>query len=365
MDRRGFMAAAGLGALAACSRDNSDGRAKRPLHKWKMVTSWPKNFPVLGDSAEYLASLITTMSGGRIEVKVYAANELVPAFECFDAVMDGVAELAHSASYYWKGKNPAFQFFSTVPFGMNAAQTTAWLHEGGGLDLWREAYAPHGIIPVPAGNTGIQMGGWFNREINRLEDFKGLKIRIPGLGGDIVRRVGAVPVNLSGGDLMSSMQTGVIDAVEWVGPLPDLAFGLHKVARYYYYPGWQEPGVQCECMVGRQAFEKLPKDLQAVIYTASLAAGQMVRFNFINRNSQALLALQKEHGVILREFPSQVLAGLSVVAKEVVEEIAGQSELTQRIYDSYMTFQRRAFSWQAVSEKAYYEMLQPFFTKGD
>lgn len=358
MKRREFIAATAIAGLTACGQDKPPQASQSaPIYKWKMVTSWPKNFPVLGTAAEYLAELIRIMSAGRIAVKVYAAGELVPAFACFDAVSEGVAELAHSASYYWKGKNPAFQFFSTVPFGMNATQATAWLHEGDGLDLWREAYAAYGIIPMPAGNTGIQMGGWFNREIKQLSDFKGLKIRIPGLGGDVVSRVGATPVSLPGGDLLTSMQTGVIDAVEWVAPFPDLAFGLHKVARYYYYPGWQEPGVQCECMLSQRAFEKLPQDLQTVVYTASQVAGQMIRFDFINKNNQALLALQEQHGIILKEFPDEVLAALRVVANDVIEEIADHSELARRVYDSYMAFQRQTAAWQAMTEQVYYEML--------
>lgn len=359
MKRRDFLMATPWAAMAACSQDAKQQKAKpsQSLYKWKMITSWPKNFPVLGTSAEYLAELIRQTSAGRIEVKVYAAGELVPPFACFDAVSEGVAELAHSASYYWKGKNPAFQFFSTMPFGMNAAQAAAWLNEGDGLSLWREAYAPYNVVPIPAGNTGIQMGGWFNREINRLSDFKGLKIRIPGLAGDVVKRVGATPVSLAGGDLLTSMQTGVIDAVEWAAPFPDLAFGLHKVARYYYYPGWQEPGVQCECMVGRQAFESLPKDLQAVVYTASQVAGQTMRFDFTDKNNQALLALRERHGVILKSFPDEVLSGLRAAAEEVIGEIAEHSELARRVYNSYRAFQRKTAGWQAISEKAYYEMM--------
>ena len=196
---------------------------------------------------------------------MYGAGELVPAFEVFDAVSRGTAEMGHGAAYYWKGKSEAAQFFAAVPFGMNAQEMNAWFYYGGGLELWREIYAPFGLMPAPAGNTGVQMGGWFNKEINRLDDLKGLKMRIPGLGGEVLRRAGGTPVNLPGGEIFTALQTGAIDATEWVGPYNDLAFGLHKAAKYYYYPGWHEPGTTLEAIVNKQAFDALPKDLQSIV----------------------------------------------------------------------------------------------------
>ena len=204
--------------------------------KWKMVTTWPRNFPGLGTGAEHLAKLITGMSGGRIEVKVYGANELVPAFEIFDAVARGTAQMGHGAAYYWKGKSTAAQFFAAVPFGLTAQEMNGWLYHGGGMKLWQEVYEPFGLVPTAAFNTGVQMGGWFNREINSLDDLKGLKMRIPGLGGEVLKRLGGTPVSLPGGEIFTSLKSGVIDATEWVGPYNDRAFGLHKAAKYYYYP---------------------------------------------------------------------------------------------------------------------------------
>ena len=193
------------------------------------------------------------------------AGELVPAFEVFDAVSSGTAEMGHGAAYYWKGKSEAAQFFASVPFGMNAQELAAWFYYGDGLSLWREVYEPFGLIPAPAGNTGVQMGGWFNKEINGLADLEGLKMRIPGLGGEVLRRAGGTPVNLPGGEIFTALQTGSIDATEWVGPYNDLAFGLHQVARYYYYPGWHEPGTCLEAMFNAEAFAALPEDLRTAI----------------------------------------------------------------------------------------------------
>ena len=219
MQRRDFMKKVG----PVPSRWRIGWRASRlpeakTEHKWKMVTTWPKNFPGLGTGANKLAELIGEMSGGRITVKVYGAKELVPAFEVFDAVSRGTAEMGHGAAYYWKGKSEAAQFFSTVPFGMTAQEMNGWLYYGGGLELWTELYAGFDLVPAPAGNTGVQMGGWFNKEINSVDDLKGLKMRIPGLGGEVLKRAGGTPVNLPGGELFTSLQSGAIDATEWVGP---------------------------------------------------------------------------------------------------------------------------------------------------
>ena len=366
MKRRDFIARAGASAAAGCvlagcgnERDAPAKQQELPTQHWKMVTTWPKNFPVLGTGAEHLAESITKMSNGRLQIKVYAAGELVPALGVFDAVSQGVAEMGHGASYYWKGKNPAFQFFSTVPFGMNQVEMNAWLYEGGGIDLWKEAYAPFNIIPMPAGNTCMQMAGWFNREINNVADLQGLKMRIPGLGGEVLRRAGGVPVTLPGGELLTAMQTGVIDATEWINPYSDLAFGLYKVAKYYYYPGWHEPGTTLECIVRQDAFERLPNDLQQVIRTAAEAINQKMALEYTARNDDALKALRETHGVDIRSLPIEVLARLKEIADAVVREIAenGDGAFGRRVYDSYTRFQRKVRHWHSISEKAYYDVL--------
>ncbi|HHH46933.1 MAG TPA: TRAP transporter substrate-binding protein, partial [Thiotrichales bacterium] len=295
---------------------------------------------------------------GRIEVRVYGAKELVPAFEVFDVVSRGTAQMGHGAAYYWKGKNEAFQFFSAVPFGLTADEQNAWLFHGGGMELWEESYRPFGVVPLAAGNTGVQMAGWFNREINSLEDLKGLKMRIPGLGGEVLRRAGGTPVNLPGGELFTSLQSGVIDATEWVGPYNDLAFGLYKAARYYYYPGWHEPGTTLEAIVNRKAFEALSPDLQAIVRAACRVANDEILVEYVARNNDALETLKNEHHVDVRRLPDDVLARLRALSEEVVQELADSSPEARRIYDSFRRFRDKVFAWTDISERAYLDSRQ-------
>ena len=223
--------------------------------QWKMTTTWPPHFPVLGEGADMLAKLIGDMSGGRLTVQVYGGGELVPPLQAFDAVSQGTVEMGHGAAYYWAGKMPAAQFFAAVPFGMNAQGMNAWIYTGGGQALWDELYAPFNLKPMPAGNTGVQMGGWFNREIKSIDDFKGLKMRIPGLGGKVLAKAGGTAILSPGGEIYTNLERGVIDATEWVGPYNDYKMGFYKVAKYYYYPGWHEPGTVLETFVNKKAFE--------------------------------------------------------------------------------------------------------------
>ncbi|HFD80367.1 MAG TPA: TRAP transporter substrate-binding protein [Gammaproteobacteria bacterium] len=366
MRRRRFLQQLGSGAViagaalgSACSRNDSAAAAGsaaatafKPV-KWKMVTTWPKNFPGLGTSANLLGELITRMSGGRIQVKVYGAKELVPAFGVFDAVSRGTVQMGHGAAYYWKGKSEEAQFFSAVPFGLTADEMDAWLHHGGGMELWEETYRPFGLVPLAAGNTGVQMAGWFNREINSVDDLKGLKMRIPGLGGEVLKRAGGLPVSLPGGELFTSLQSGAIDATEWVGPYNDLAFGLYKAAKYYYYPGWHEPGTTLECIVNRKAFEALPEDLQAIVRQAARVVNQDLLSEYIARNNEALKTLVEEHHVAVRPLPEEVLQRLRKLSDEVVAEIAARSQRAQRIYDSYHAFRQQVIAWSNISERAY------------
>lgn len=361
MRRRKFIQNLGVGAagglLAACGSDTQtqdcSGQIKAPEFEWKMVTTWQKNFPVLGTGAEFMAETIQRMSGGRIRVKVYGAGELVPAFEIFDAVSNGTAEMGHGSAYYWKGKNPAFQFFSTVPFGMTASEMNAWLYHGGGLEFWKQAYQPFGVIPMAAGNSGVQMGGWFNKEINSVEDLRGLKMRIPGLGGEVLRLAGGTPVNIPGGDLFVSLQNGVIDATEWVGPYNDLAFGLYQAAKYYYYPGWHEPGTTMECFINAAAFNALPEDLQEIVRGAARIANQDMLLEYIARNNDALVTLINEHHVELRKFPDDVMSELRTLSKQVVDELAASNEFAKQVHVSYQTFLDKARNWSDISERAY------------
>ena len=364
MKRRDFLGKAGAGALigggllAGCKQtDTAPAGAPAPASRetihWKMVTTWPKNFPGLGTGATNRARRFGEMSGGRLPVKVFGAGELVPALQVFDAVSQGTAELGHGAAYYWKGKVPTAQFFAAVPFGLTAQEMNAWLYHGGGLDLWRETYEPFGLVPAAAGNSGVQMAGWFNREINSLSDLEGLKMRIPGLGGEVLKRAGGTPVNMAGGELFTSLQSGAIDATEWVGPYNDLAFGLYKAAKYYYYPGWHEPGTTLEGLVNRAALEKLPDDLQSIVLNACRVVNEDMLAEYTARNNAALQTLIKEHQVDVRRLPDSVLARLRTLSDEVVAEIASGNPLSGRVYDSFTRFRTQVEAWHDISERAY------------
>lgn len=353
-----------LALLAGCGDAPpapSDGPAPesasaQQVHRWKLITTWPKNLPGLGTAAEKFAAQLRTMSAGRLDIQVYGAGELVGAFEVFDAVSQGTAEMGHGAAYYWRGKLPVAALFSTVPFGMNAQEMNGWLYHGGGLELWRELYEPFSLVPLAAGNSGTQMAGWFKKEIRSLEDLQGLKMRIPGLGGEVLRRVGGVPVTVPGGEVFTALQTGVIDAMEWVGPYNDLALGLHTAARYYYYPGWHEPGPTLEAIVNKPAFDALPEDLRTMIEVTAQAINADALADFTAHNGRALQTLVQEQGVQLRRLPPGVLDQLREASREVVAEAAGENELAQRIYDSYMAFYEEVKRYHQISEQAYLEV---------
>ncbi len=349
--------AAAATSLSACGQKDAPDAApavhmNQTFH-WKMVTTWPKNFPGLGTGANRVAELIETLSGGRIKVKVYGAGELVGAFEVFDAVSRGTAELGHAGAYYWKGKLPSAPFFSAVPFGFTPDEINAWFYSGGGLALWEEAYRPFGLVPNPAGNTGPQMGGWFNKEINSLADLKGLKMRIPGLGGEVLKRAGGIPVTLPGGELFPALQSGAIDATEWVGPYNDLAFGFYKVAKYYYTPGWHEPGSAIECMINAKAFEKLPKDLQAIVRHAMRIANLEMLSEYTARNEQALQTLVNKHQVQIRHFPEDVLRKFKRLTEEVIADVTAKDPLAAKVWASQKAFLQQVSQWTRLSEQSY------------
>lgn len=322
-------------------------------YQWKLVTTWPKNFPGLGAGPENFARYVDEMSGGRLKIHVYGAGEIVPPFEIFDAVSQGVADAGHGAAYYWKGKVPSSVFFTAIPFGMNAQEMNGWLHYGGGLELWREAYAPFNIIPFAGGSSGVQMAGWFNRELNSVADLQALKMRIPGLAGDVFAEAGGTAVRIPGGELYTSLQTGVIDAAEWVGPYNDLAFGLHEVARYYYYPGWHEPGSMLEFIINRNSFEALPADLQAIVTYAARAVNQDMLDEFTARNNAALEDLVKNHGAQLRRLPDDVLLALYRGSETVMQKLVAEDPMAAKVHASYQKFFDGVRAYHHISEQAY------------
>ena len=320
--------------------------------EWKLVTTWPKNLPGLGSAGENFARYVTEMSGGRLKVTVYGAGEIVPAFEVFDAVSQGVAEVGHGASYYWKGKIPAAVFYTAVPFGMTAQEMNGWLHYGGGLELWRELYAPFGVVPFAGGSTGVQMAGWFNRELRSAADLKGLKMRIPGLAGEVFNASGGTAVRIAGGEVYTSMQTGVIDAVEWVGPYNDRTLGLNQVADYYYYPGWHEPGAMLEFIVNERAMGQLPEDLKAIVTYATRAANQDMLDEFTARNNESLQSLLAD-GTQLRKLPDDVLQVLYDNSKIALEALANSDPIAGKIAASYASFAIDVRAYHEISERAY------------
>ncbi|QFU77649.1 TRAP transporter substrate-binding protein [Halioglobus maricola] len=330
--------------------------ASEEVIEWKLVTTWPKNFPGLGSAAVNLARHVEEMSAGRLKIHVYGGGEIVPSLGVFDAVSQGVADAGHGAAYYWKGKVPSSVFFTSVPFGLNAQETYGWLHYGGGLELWEEAYAPFNLIPFAGGSTGVQMAGWFNKELNTAEDLKGLKMRIPGLAGEVFKAAGGTAVNIPGGELYTSMQTGVIDALEWVGPYNDRILGFHEVAKYYYYPGWHEPGSILEFIVNKDSFEALPADLQAIVRQAARAASQDMLDEYTGRNNQALQALVNEHDVQLRRLPENVLEALWRGTRKAMDDLVARDPMAAKVYASYSEFYKGVRNYHHISEQAYYNL---------
>lgn len=335
------------------SNAGAAGGSQQAQYHWKIVTTWPKNLPGLGAAPENFARMLGEMSGGRLTARVYGAGEIVPAFEVFDAVSQGVADAGHGASYYWKGKIPSSVFFTAVPFGMTAQEMNAWLQYGGGLEIWREVYAGSNLMPYAGGSTGVQMAGWFNRELNSVDDLKGLKMRIPGLAGDVFTRAGGTSVRIPGGEVYTSLQTGVIDAAEWVGPYNDLALGLHEVAKYYYYPGWHEPGAMLEFIVNKDSLAELPPDLQAIVEGAARAANQEMLDEFTARNNTALRELVEQHGVQLRRLPDDVLLALYEASEEVLAELVAADPMAARVNASFQAFYNKVRAYHHISEQAY------------
>lgn len=353
MQRRQFLKTAGLGAAGVAAAPFVSTASANETYTWDMVTSWPKNFPALGTGANDFARRVEQLSNGRMRIRVHGAGELVPAMEVFDAVAAGTAEMGHSASYYWRGKVAASQFFTAVPFGMNTTEMNAWLYHGGGQELWDEIYANHNLKPFPVGNTGTQMAGWFKKEINSLADMQGVRLRLPGLAGEAMNGIGVTTVNMPGSEIFTSLQTGVLDAADWVGPYNDMAFGLHQVADYYYTSVWNEPTAVLEGTVNLDAWNALPEDLQDVIREAARASNMAMISEFAYRNAQALDTLVEEHGVQLRTFPEDVMAALFEASKDAIQRQVDSDDESRRVWESYSAFQQVLRPFSDVGEYSY------------
>lgn len=368
--RRKFLAGGALGAAtlaSGCDCGEIAAGAAGPIaagkqRDLKMVTTWPKDFPGLGSAAERVAQFITEMSGGAIRVRVYAAGELVGAFEAFDAVSSGAADLYHGAEYYWVGKSKAYPFFTAVPFGMTTSEIMAWTEFGGGQQLWDELGTRFKIKPFAAGNTGHQPFGWFKRPINSVEDMKGLKIRMPGLGGEVIRRIGASAVATPGGEIYQALQSGAIDGAEWVGPWNDLAFGFYREAKYYYSPGFQEPGAQTSVGINLDLWTDLSAQEKSIFQSACHRTNHMAIAEYGHYNAIALDQLVKQHGVELRQLPDDVMQALGRETKTVLDEIAAADDISRRIYESYRASMVHSQEWGRISDEAYMAARRAVFS---
>jgi TRAP-type mannitol/chloroaromatic compound transport system substrate-binding protein len=359
MKRRDFLKKAGMGTAAAvaASAVSAPHVLAQKTYNWKMVTTWPPNLPVLQTGAERFAKRLTEVTDGRIKIQVFAAGELVPALNTFDAVSAGTVECGSGAAYYWAGKVPAAQWFAAVPFGLNPQGINAWFYGGGGLELWEEVYAPFNVVPRPQGNTGVQMGGWFRKEMKSIADYKGLKMRIPGLGGKVIAKAGGTVVLLPGGEIFTSLERGVIDATEWVGPMHDLRMGFYKAAKYYYYPGWHEPGTCLEVIFNKKAYDSLPKDLQAAIDAVAMETNMWSLSQFESGNGAALQELISKHNVNLVRFPEPLMNDLKKLAEETMEEEAQKDDMSRKVHEAFKKFKVQVGTWGSISEDPYYNVI--------
>jgi TRAP-type mannitol/chloroaromatic compound transport system substrate-binding protein len=356
--RRDFLktatASTAAAAVAAAASSLPKPALSQGTMKWRMQTTWPKNFPGLGTGANKLAEWIGKLSGGRLSVEVFGGGEIVPAFETMDAVSSGTIEMGHGAPYYWKGKEPATQYLAVLPFGLNIQEQSSWLQFGGGQEMGDKIYGELGCKFFPSGNTGVQMGGWFNIDIKALDDLRGLKMRIPGLGGEVLKAAGTNVVNLPGGEIAPALQSGAIDATEWVGPYNDLAFGLYKSAKFYYYPGWHEPATVLDNFINLKAWDALDDELKSVIEVANAYTNQYVINEFMANNNAALNTLVEEHGVVLKKFPDSVLNELGKLSGEVIGDLASQDSLSSEVLASILAFRKQAIAFAKFSEQAFY-----------
>ncbi len=382
MQRRDFLkkgATAGVGAvavagLASCGNQSQEqidkltselAEAKKAVEEAKaaavikdrveiaMVSTWPRDFPGLGTGAQRFAERVNAMSDGRIVVEYFAAGERVGAFDSFDEVASGNAQIYHGAEYYWKGKHPGFAYFTSVPFGLTANEINGWVRFGGGQELWDELAADFGLKGLMCGNTGVQMGGWFNKEINSADDFKGLKMRMPGLGGDVIAKLGASPVSLPGGQIYENLVSGAIDATEWVGPWNDEIMKFYEAAKYYYYPGMHEPGAMLAIGMNNDWWQGLSKSDQLIIEAAASMENEVMMSEYMAKNGAALSRLINDQGVELRQFNDDVYDAFGRASDEVYAEVVEHSDLARRIHESFLQARTDIGGWTQLSDQAY------------
>jgi TRAP-type mannitol/chloroaromatic compound transport system substrate-binding protein len=358
--RRFVVGSSGLvAALAGAASIDTPNVIAQPKVMWRMSTTWTPKLDMLQGSAELLASVVERISGGRFRIEVFPGGQLMLDFECFDATSKGTIQAFMGAPYYWVSRESAFDWFSTVPFGMNPEGMLSWYHQGDGLKLWEEAYAPFNLVPRPGPAIAPQMAGWFRRKINTIGDFKGLKMRIPGLGGKVVSRVGGTTVLTPAADIYASLERGVIDASEFIGPHDDMKLGLHTTARYYYYPGWHEPGTVTEFGFNRKAYDALPADLRWALDYAATTVQVVGLTDFHTKNSVALERLRSEFKgkVEVLQLPAPVLRDLRKVSGDVVREESEKTSMARKVHASFTKFQALVGLWDHVAEGAYRHLI--------
>ena len=362
-DRREFIKKAaiitvGTAALSGCGENSSPPSKSVNINKNKKVriklaTSWPANFPIMGEGVARFAKRVEVISGGSIKIKVHPKNELVPAFGVFDATSIGAIDAYHSASYFYKGKNEAFNLFTGFPFGLTATEMNAWIDFGGGMEIWRELYAKHNLVPFKGGNTDVQMGGWFKKEINTLADLKGLKMRIPGLGGEVFSKLGVKPTLLPPGEIFVALERNMLDATEWLGPSLDIKMGFHKACKNYY-TGWHEPGSMLSLVFNKKKFDKLSDEQKMMIEMASNEMNSTMATEFQYENAKALKKI-KELDVTIRSFPKPIMEAARAAMVEVAKEKSQKSADFKRAWESAYAFMQESREWSDIGMKAYLE----------
>ena len=361
VNRRKFLKTAGAGGVGAAATAVAAPAIAQsaPELKWRLTSSFPKALDTIFGAAEVFAKAVAEATDNKFQITVFAGGEIVPALAAADAVSAGTVEMCHTASYYFWGKDPTFAFGTAVPFGLNARMQNAWHYEGGAMDLMNKFYAKHKIVAFPAGNTGAQMGGWYRKEINTPNDLTGLKMRIGGFAGNVLQKLGVVPQQIAGGDIYQSLEKGTIDAAEWVGPYDDEKLGFHKVAKYYYYPGWWEGGAMLHMFINEDMYQKLPKSYQAIVRQAAALSNtvMMARYDVVNPPALRRLA---GAGAQLRPFSEPVLDACFNAANEVYAENSAKNADFKTVYENMKAFRAEAYLWQQFSEQNYdsYMMLQ-------
>jgi TRAP-type mannitol/chloroaromatic compound transport system substrate-binding protein len=355
MKRRQFVQAAGVGIAAGVVAKPAIAQSA-PEVKWRLTSGFPKSLDTIYGAAEVFSKYVSEATDGKFQVQVFAAGELVGTFQAVDAISNGTVEAAHTASYYYVGKDPTFALGTAIPFGLNSRQMNAWLYHGGGSDLLNEFYAKHNIYALPGGNTGCQMGGWFRKEIKGVADIQGLKMRIGGLAGQVLQKLGAVPQQIAGGDIYPALERGTIDAAEWVGPYDDEKLGFNKVAPFYYYPGWWEGGPTLHFMFNTAKWNELPKTYKAIAAAAAGYANVEMQAKYDARNPAALRRLVGG-GAQLRPFPQEMMEACYKASNELYDDISAKNADWKKVYESYRSFRNEEYLWFQVAEYAFDNLM--------